>query len=159
MATAVINLFIRVPYVPTRMKVVHELINRAQLKNGEKVYDLGCGDGRLLIEAEKKAKIKAYGYEAAPIPYLLAQFKKWINHSKMKILAKNFFHTNLKDADVIFCYLGPTTMTKLAPKFRKECHKGTKILSHTFHLEGFKPTKIWPRNQKLKLPSIYLYTI
>ena len=159
LATAMINLFIRVPYVPSKMRVVKKVIEVADLKTGEHVYDLGCGDGRLLLEAEKKAKIMAEGYEAAPIPYLFAQIKKLFHHSRMHISMRNFFKVDLKNADVIFCYLGPETMTKLAEKFKKECKKGTRIISHTFHLEGFTPTKVIAKNSKLKLPTIYLYQI
>lgn len=131
----------------------------AKLKNGETIYDLGCGDGRFLVEAEKSAKIRAVGYEAAPIPFLLAHLNKWLNKCKFQIRMKNFFHENLKDADVIFCYLGPETMEALAPKFKKECHKGTRIYSHTFSMKGMEPTTVWPKDKILKLPGIYLYTV
>lgn len=159
LGTAVVNLFVRTPYVPTRKRVVHHLIDIAGLKDGEKVYDLGCGDGRLLLEAEKKAKVETYGYELAPIPYLLALAKKWSSKSKMNLFMKNFYHTNLQNANVIFCYLGPDVMQKLAPKFKKECQKGTRIFSHTFHMEGFTPVKTWPKNPQLKLPTVYLYQV
>lgn len=157
--TAMINLFIRVPFVPSKMRVVQKMVTLAKLKRGEKVYDLGCGDGRLLLEAEKKANIKAEGYEAAPIPYLLAHLQKWWHGSKMNIHLKNFFHINLHDADVIFCYLGPETMSALRTKFMRECKKGTRIFSNTFKMEGMEPTKVWPKNKKTRLPSIYLYQI
>lgn len=157
--TAIINLFIRVPYVPSKKRIVQHIIKLAKLKNGEKIYDLGCGDGRFLIEAKKKANVEAVGFEAAPIPYLLAHLKKWLSGVNIKILMHNFFNVNLSDADVIFCYLGPETMTALAKKFKKECHKGTRIYSHTFSMQGMKPAKVWPKNPQLKLPTIYLYQI
>ncbi len=157
LATAMVSLFIRVPYVPTRMRVARRIIEVAKLKKGEIVYDLGCGDGRLLLEAEKKTKIDARGYEMAPIPYLLAKLKKWFHGSEMHIYMKNFFHGSLKDADVIFCYLGPETMDRLSKKFRHECKKGTRIISHTFHLNGFRPKKIWHKDAKNRLPTIYVY--
>lgn len=157
--TAMASLFVRVPYVPSKMRVVESMVNAAKLKKGDKVYDLGCGDGRLLLEAEKKAHIATEGYEAAPIPYLIARLKKWIYRSKMNIHFKNFFNSNLGDADVVFCYLGPEVMTKLRTKFQKECKKGTRIISNTFQMHGTVPTQIWPKNQKTKMPSIYLYTL
>lgn len=157
--TAVINLFIRVPFVPSKKRVVNEIITLAKLKKGERVYDLGCGDGRFLVEAEKIAQVKGVGFEAAPIPFLLAHFNKWINHCKFKIYARDFFKANFKDAEVIFCYLGPEVMAKLCPKFKKECSKGTRIYSHTFHMEGMEPTKTWPKNPLTKMPTIYLYQI
>lgn len=157
--TAVINLFIRVPYVPSKKRIVEHIIKLAKLKNGEKIYDLGCGDARFLIEAKKQANVEAIGFEAAPIPFLLAHLKKWLSRANVKISMQNFFKVSLKDADVIFCYLGPETMSSLAPKFKKECHRGTRIYSHTFSMQGMEPAQVWPRNTELKLPTIYLYKI
>jgi len=157
--TVIVHLFIRVPFVPSKKRVISRVLDLAKLKDGEKVYDLGCGDGRFLIEAEKRAKISATGFEAAPIPYLLAHFLKWINGARFRISMRNFFKAKLGDADVIFCYLGPETMAELAGKFKRECHKGTRIYSHTFHIEGMTPAKVWTRDRLQRLPSIYLYEI
>ena len=164
LATAVINILMMVPYVPSRNKVVKQLIKIANLKNGEKIYDLGCGDGRILIEAEKaahanNAKIKTVGYEAAPIPFLLALIRKHWNRSGTKIRMKNFFRQNLGDADVIFCYLGPDTAGKLANKIKDECRAGTRIYSHTFSFDGLPLKKSWPKNRAAGLPSIYYYQV
>ncbi len=157
--TVIVTLFIRVPFVPSKKRVIDRVLELAKLKDGEKVYDLGCGDGRFLIEAEKKAKIIAQGFEAAPIPFLLAYFQKWINSAKFHISLKNFFKVNLSDADVIFCYLGPETMAELAGKLTRECHKGTRIYSNTFHIEGLNPKRVWAKNPEKKMPTIYLYEI
>lgn len=164
LVTAIVNLFIQVPYVPSRKKIVRHLIQLAQIQNGQTIYDLGCGDGRFLVEAEKSAKqehktIKAVGFELAPLPFLLAQLKKWLYHCRYKVSMRNFFYENLSKADMIFCYLGPETLKKLAEKIQKECRKGTKIYSHTFKIEGMTPTKVWTKNPKLHLPTIYLYQI
>jgi len=159
LATAVVNLFFRVPYVPSKMSAVIKMVSVAELKNGDVVYDLGCGDGRLLFEAEKQKKIDARGYEAAPIPYLLAKAKKLFLRSKTKISLSNFFKANLKDADVIFCYLGPEVMSSLMGKIKNECRKGTRIISNTFQLKEMVPSKIWEKDPKKHLPSIYLYEI
>jgi len=158
-STVLINIFYIVPFVPTRRKIIHHIIRLAALKKGEKVYDLGCGDARFLIEAEKKAQIEGTGYEIAPLPMILAWLNKWINGSKIKIRIQSFFRADLKEADVIFCYLLPETMDKLAAKFKKECHKGTRIFSHTFKISSMEPVKVWPRDKEHKLPTIYLYQI
>ncbi len=159
LSTAVINLFIRVPYVPTKNRVAKRMIEIANLKKGEVVYDLGCGDGRLLLEAEKHAGLKMKGYEIAPIPYIFAITKKWLKNSKMKIQMGNFFKANLSDADVIFCYLSPEIMTKLGEKLRKECKKGTRIISNTFTMKPMEPLKVFKKDPEKKLPSIYYYEI
>ncbi len=157
--TAMISLFLRVPFVPTKKRVMQKMVKVAGLKNNEVVYDLGCGDGRLLFEAEKKKKILAKGYELAPIPYMLAQLNKLLINSKINVYLANFFHANLKDANVIFCYLGPETMSQLYKKLKKECRKGTRIISNTFSIRGVKPSRVWARNPKQKLPTIYMYEI
>jgi hypothetical protein len=159
LATAVINILMMVPYVPSRKRVVKHLVGIAQLKEGEKVYDLGCGDGRILIEAGKQAKVNAVGYEAAPIPYLLAIVRRLISRSKFRISMKNFFKQNLSDANVIFCYLGPDCANRLAAKFKKECRPGTRVYSHTFTIDALNLKKSWPKNPAQKLPSIFYYEI
>ncbi len=159
LVTAMVSLFIRVPFVPTKKRVMQKMIKVAGLKKNDVVYDLGCGDGRLLFEAEKNKDIQAKGYELAPIPYLLAQMNKIITRSKTTIHLSNFFNANLKDANIIFCYLGPETMNQLYKKIKHECKKGTKIISNTFTVNGVTPTKIWAKNPEQKLPSIYLYEI
>jgi hypothetical protein len=159
LATAMVNMLMMVPYVPSKNKVVKQLVKIANLKDGEKIYDLGCGDGRILMEAERSAKVKTVGYEAAPIPFLLALIRKHLTHSKTKILMKNFFKKDLSDADVIFCYLGPDVANKLAKKFLKECKPGTRIYSHTFVIDDLKLKKSWPKDKAAGLPSIYYYEI
>lgn len=159
LCTAIISMLIRVPYVPSKMNVVHKMIKIAHLKKNDVVYDLGCGDGRLLIEAAKAKTIQAKGYEAAPIPFLLAKIRNFLTRTRIKIYPQNFFNANLRDANVIFCYLGPETMANLYKKLKKECRKGTKIISNTFSIHNAKPVKVWSKNQKQKLPNIYLYEI
>lgn len=158
-ATVLAHIFFRVPYVPSRKRVVKKMIEAANLKPKETVYDLGCGDGRLLIEAEKKAKIRGTGFEIAPLVYLLALAKKLLTKSKFSLRFQNFFTVNLKRADVIFCYLLPGALSKLALKIKKECRKDTRIISHTFHIPGLKPVKIIKKNLRTKTPTIYLYKI
>lgn len=135
------------------------MIEMADLKEGEIVYDLGCGDGRLLIEAEKKQNIEARGFEIAPIPFLLASLKKWFENAKIKLYFSNFLKANLHDADVIFCYLGPDAMAALYQKMKKECRKGTRIISNTFRILEIKPVKTRPKDILEKIPTIYLYEI
>ena len=157
--TVLINIFAKVPFVPTSKRIIRHIAKLAKLKKGERVYDLGCGDGRFLIEAQKYTKVTARGFENAPIPYIWAHMRKWLSGAKMNVSMKNFFHQNLSDADVIYCYLGPDVMTQLGKKFRKECRKGTRIYSNTFSIHGFTPTKVWEKDRPHHLPSVYLYTI
>lgn len=158
-ATVFVHMFFLVPYVPTKNRVVKKMIQVAKLKPKETVYDLGCGDGRLLIAAEKKVKVQTFGFEIAPLVYLLAQLRKLISGSNVKIFFKSLFKANLRKANVIFCYLIPSVMPDLAKKIKKECKKGTRIISNTFHIPELKPYKIFAEDPKKGLPTIYLYKI
>lgn len=158
-ATALVGIISRVPYVPTKKRVMNKILDEANLKKGQTFIDLGCGDGRMLIEAEKRSDIKGIGYEIAPLVYLLALAKKLINKSKVKILFKSFFKGDLKKADVIFCYLMPHDLTRLANKIKKECKKGTRVISNTFKIQGLKLEKVIEKNDEEKTPTLYFYQI
>ncbi|MFC1655635.1 50S ribosomal protein L11 methyltransferase [Patescibacteria group bacterium] len=158
-ATALVGIVLRVPYVPTKKNVMDKVLDEISLKKGETFMDLGCGDARMLIEAEKRRKINAVGYEIAPLVYILAIIRKLMNGSKAKIHFKNFFKEKLDKADVIFCYLMPHELKRLAKKLKKECKKGTRIVSNTFKIQGLKPQRVIKKNPKEKTPTLYLYKI
>lgn len=157
--TAFVGVVMRVPYVPTQKKVIEKIFREVALRKGETFIDLGCGDGRMLIEAEKNKKVNAIGYEIAPLIYLFALVRKIISRSKAKILFKNFFKENLNNADVIFCYLMPAELKKLSKKIKKECKKGTRIISNTFKIHGLTPKRVIKKNIKEKTPTLYFYQI
>lgn len=155
--TAIVHIFFFVPYVPSKQKVARKMIEVARLKAKETVFDLGCGDGRLLMEAEKRAGVRAEGFEIAPLVYLLALARKLLFQSKVKIHFKNMFRANLRKANVIFCYLLPNVMPSLAEKIKKECKHGTRIVSNTFHIADLKPYQVFKKDPTKGLPTIYVY--
>ena len=157
--TLIANIWDKVPFVPTSGRVVKHIISLADLKKGERVYDLGCGDGRFLFAAQEKTSIEAVGFENALLPYLLANLRKCIRKAKIRINMKNFFRADLSKANVIYCYLGPEVMQRVGEKIKKECCKGTRIYSNSFSIKTLKPQKIWPRDKKNRLPKIYYYKI
>lgn len=155
----IVHVFFGVPYVPSESAVVAKMIAVAKLKNGDTVFDLGCGDGRLLFAAEKKAKVKAIGYEVAPAMLLLAHFLKMLAKSKAKIHFKSLFSANLKEANVIFCYLMPRALEKLSKKIKNECKSGTLVISNTFKIPNLELVEKFEKDAKKGLPSIYLYKV
>ncbi len=159
LATALTHLYLAVPYVPSKKSVIKKMIQAAGLKKNDTVYDLGCGDGRLLIAAEKKAKVKSIGFEIAPLVYLLARLRTLIMRSRAQVRFANFFNANLRQANVIFCYLFPNILPNLAKKIKKECKRGTRVISNTFRIPGLKLTKMFAKNPKKGLPTIYVYKI
>ena len=109
------------------------MIALARIKSGMKVYDLGSGDGRLLFLAAGKGA-EAVGYELNPI--LAFYTKVWTlfaaQHKNIIVYCKNFWNADISDADVIFVYLLPWHMDRLANKLKKEAKKGTIIVSNSF---------------------------
>jgi hypothetical protein len=148
-----------VPYVPTPKKIAKKMVEAANLKKGQKVFDLGAGDGRITIIADQKG-FKSTGFELSWLPYLLAKFNIWSQGSKAKIYRKNFIKESLKEVDCVFCYLWPSVMRDLKNKFEEEMKKGSKIVSYCFPMKDWKPVKKIPsklNNNKTFL--IYVYEI
>lgn len=157
--TVLMHLLFLVPYVPSSKRSIETMIRAARLKPRQTVFDLGCGDGRLLIEAEKQKGVTAWGFEIAPLVYLLARARALFSDSKTKIYFKNFFHANLRPANVIFCYLFPNVMPRLAEKIKKECRKGTRVISNTFHIPGLKLERVFKKDPVRGRPTIYVYEV
>lgn len=142
-ATLLIFLFItKVPYVPSRKKIIDQVLNEFPLKNGELIYDLGCGDGRFLMAAEKKYQTIGKGFELAPLPYLLAIIKKFFHRSKNQFYLKDFYQHSLSDAKFIYCYLYPKLIDKVYQKFIRETSPGSILISNTFPIKNVSPLKI-----------------
>lgn len=146
------------PYVPTVQRDVERMLRLANIQANETVLDLGAGDGRFVVTAAKRFRAKAIGYEISLLPYLFG--KIWIAftpgiHAAM--VYKDFFHVNLRPADVVVCFLTPGAMAKLAPKFRQELRPGTRIVSYAFALPGWSPvTKDKPQ---ANIMAAYLYRV
>ncbi len=138
-ATTVIAGLIAAPWVPTRGKDVARLLALAGLKPGEHLVDLGCGDGRLVVAAARDFGARATGYELS-IPMIIAArlaARSKGSAGSVRIEYGNFFKKDLRDADVVVCFLMPKAMEKLSEKFRRELKPGARIISYTFQLPGW----------------------
>lgn len=151
-------LFSLIPFLPVRKKILNEIISALELNEQSILYDLGCGDGRILFMAMKaNPHILCVGIEIAPFPFLLAKIKSVFNFSKnIRIVYGNFFKINISSASHVFLYLFPEALDKLLPKFEKELKIGSRIVSCDFKFSKRKPNKIleiqstkWQRNKKL----------
>jgi SAM-dependent methyltransferase len=144
------SLYVWVPYVPTPHTVVKRMVELATLQGNEVVYDLGCGDGRLLIEAKRKHPgIQAIGYELPIGIYLLGKIRVFFSRLPITIHWKDFRKADLQNADVIFLYLVPEVFAKLEKKLSHELRKGTKVISHGFEFPGRSPMHV----ERVPLPS------
>lgn len=148
------------PFVPTRMEQVDRMLKAAKIKKGQKVYDLGCGDGRLVYKAAKEYGANAVGYEFSPLVWLWARFLKlFFWRSSAKVQLRNFWHQDISDADVIVCYLLPFSMEKMEERLIKQLKKGTLIVSHAFRFPNLKEVKRLPRKRSEKLGPVWIYKI
>lgn len=144
------------PFVPLEPDVAMRVINLADVKKDEVFYDLGSGDGRLVIAAALKGA-KAYGVEIDPFKVWYSRI--WISllrlNENAKIIQKNLFDIDLSSADVISLFLLQETNNKLQDKLEKELKEGTRIVSVAFDFPKWKPVEIDPRGPVYG--PIYLY--
>ena len=145
------------PWVPAKKADIERILQLVELKEGVKFYDLGAGDGRLIAEAAKKGA-EAVGYEIAIVPYFIAKLRILFLNKKTrcKIIYKDFWFVDLKDADVIYFFLMPKTIEKLKPKLEKELKRGAMVISYIFPINGWEALKT---DKNKGRSSIYLYEI
>jgi len=130
------------PFIPTSKEVIDNIIENLQLTKDSVLYDLGCGDARILKRvAELKPNINVVGVEIAFIPYLLAKFYTRKN-KQIKIRRENIFKADISDATHIFLYLYPKAVNKLIENIKKQCVQGTRIISCDFEIKSCKPINI-----------------
>lgn len=127
------------PYVPIKRRLVKDLLLFGGLSGNDNFYDLGSGDGRVLISAARDFGVqKAVGYEIALWPYLKARFllRRTGLKDRIKISRRNFFKADLSAATFVYLYLFPKLVDRLAYKLAQECQLGTKILCLSFPIDA-----------------------
>ena len=131
-----------VVYVPTPHDVVAKMLDLVKVKKGEVVYDLGCGDGRIVVEAAKRGAT-ATGFDIDP--QRIKEARENVKKNKVEKLAKikqeDIFTLDLRDANVITLYLLPRLNVKLIPQLEK-LKAGSRIVSHDFDMEGVTPDRV-----------------
>ena len=132
-----------VPYVPSPNVVVSGMLKLADVKKSDVVYDLGCGDGRIVITAAKDFGAKGVGVDINPerIEEARANAKRAAVEEMVKFEENDLFKANIADATVVTLYLLPDVNVRLMPKLLKELKPGTRIVSHSFDMGDWKPDK------------------
>jgi uncharacterized protein (TIGR03000 family) len=127
-------------FVPTPQDVVDKMLELAEVKKDDVVYDLGCGNGIIVVTAAKKYGCKAFGFDIDPVRVKesRANVKKNEVEKLVTIEEKDIFELDLRPASVVTLYLLPELNVKLIPQLNK-LKPGTRIVSHDFDMEGVKP--------------------
>lgn len=150
-----------VPFVPTPEVVVRRMLQLARVRPGEVLYDLGSGDGRIVMMAAKEFGAVAYGVEIRKDLYeqSRARIRDLGLEGKAKIINTNFFDADISEADVVTMYLLTSVNERLKPKLEKELRPGTRVVSHDFEVSGWRPLVVEEVYEEWRSHKIYLYKI
>lgn len=132
-----------VPYVPTPQEVVERMLELAQVKIGDVVYDLGSGDGRIVVTAAKKYGVRAIGFEIDPerIKESAKNIKKAGVGHLVEIRQQDIRTVDLSPASVLTMYLLPEVNLMIRPNIWKQMKPGSRVVSHDFDMGDWKPLK------------------
>ena len=132
-----------VPYVPSPNVVVEGMLKLAGVQATDTVYDLGCGDGRIVITAAKTYGAKGVGVDINPerVEEARANARSAKVDDKVRFEENDLFKANIANATVVTLYLLPDVNDRLKPKLLKELKPGTRVVSHSFAMSDWKPDK------------------
>ena len=130
-----------IPFVPTPIEVVDKMLELAEVKKGDVVYDLGSGDGRIVIRAAKKYGVRAVGIEMDSL--LLDKARKdakaaGVSHL-VQFRAEDALKADISKATVVTLYMLPWFNEAMKPSFKKYLKPGARIVAHDFGIEGWQP--------------------
>ncbi len=126
------------PYVPTKDKAMKNIFEEAGLKKGQVMYDIGCGDGRVVRYAVKQYGVRGIGIDINPMLIFFARLKARMMKLKgAEFRVQNIFDVDLSDADVIYIFLLPQFLVKIQKKLERGTKKGAVIISHGFKMDAW----------------------
>ena len=146
-----------VPYVPTSKKVVNRMLEMAEVDSNDVVYDLGSGDGRIVIQAAKRYRARGVGIEIDPD--LVRKARQNAKEAGVSNLVEfrqaDLFKTDFSEATVVTMYLLPSVNKKLRPQLFEQLKPGTPIVSHDFDMGAWEPEQ----TVDLDNDTVYRWTI
>src|SRR5437016_6369559 len=132
------------PYYPTPEIVVQKMLELGELQSGQKMFDLGSGDGRIVIAAARKFKADATGveFDASLVRQSTEKIKTLGLASTARIIHGDLLKQDYSSADLLTVYLLPVGNEKVTPMLEKQLKKGARIVAHDFEFSAWKPEKI-----------------
>lgn len=137
------DLILDVPYVPTAQAVVDEMLRMADVKKDDLLYDLGCGDGRIVITAAQRYRCRGVGVDLNPVRIKESKENavKAEVASLVNFYERDLFKTDFHEATVLSLYLLSSVNLKLRPKILSELKPGTRVVSHNYGMSEWQPDK------------------
>lgn len=132
-----------VPFVPTKYKIVEKMLTMANVNKKDILYDLGCGDGRIVITAAKKYGCRGVGIDINPVRIEESNenaLQEGVT-DKVQFIEQNLFDADISEATVLTMYLLTSVNLQLRPKLFHDLKPGTRLVSHDFDMGGWKPDK------------------
>ena len=150
-----------VPYVPTPSKVVEEMLNVAGVTGNDILYDLGSGDGRIVITAAQKFGTQGVGIDINPklIQDAFNNAQKAGVTDRVQFIQQDLFKTDLSKASVVTLYLLRSVNLKLRPKLLKELKPGTRIVSHSFDMGDWEPDRVVIVENEARKHVLYYWVV
>jgi tRNA G37 N-methylase Trm5 len=147
------------PYVPSPQSVVDKMLESAELKPGETLFDLGCGDGRIPITAAREFKTKGVCVEISDelVKAARENIKRLGLENSVTVVHGNLLQVDLKPADVVTLYLLTDSNEKLRPALEKSLKPGSRVISHDFKMRGWKPNRIDTVDVSGRTHTIFVY--
>jgi precorrin-6B methylase 2 len=146
-----------VAYIPTPKDIVRRMLQLAALRPGETMFDLGAGDGRVMIEAVRQFRAKAVGVEIDPERTARIRERLASTGVDAKLIEGDLLQSDLSTADVISIYLSDSVNAQLGPKLRRELRKGARVVSLDYKLPEWKPAREVTVNTAGVSRKIYVY--
>lgn len=148
------------PYVVSPQEIVDRMLELANLKPGETVYDLGSGDGRILFTAVTRFKAKAVGVEISDelVKSTNERIRKLGLDSDARVIHEDMRNVDLSPADVVTMYLATDANAELRPNLEKYLKPGSRVVTHDYAVPGWKP-KLVDKDPEAHGHIIYLYTM
>jgi SAM-dependent methyltransferase len=147
------------PFVPSPQNVVERMLMAANVKTGEVVYDLGSGDGRVLIMAAQRFGAKAVGVEISPkeVQASLDRVKKLKLEDKVRVVEGDLLKVDLSEADVVTLYLLTKSNEVLRPNLEKYLKAGARVVSHDYEIRGWVPNRVEEAEAYKRVHRLYVY--